>query len=115
MAILFLVFGKDVREEVFKKREILPKKTITLFLSNQVIGAVSNILQNWVIAIVPFYYVAMVQALQGMQYAFLLILTILISLKFPKFLKEEISKGILFQKIVAILLIGAGLAFLTLK
>jgi len=115
MAILFLVFGKEVREEVFKKREILPKKTITLFLSNQSIGAVSSILQNWVIAIVPFYYVAMVQALQGMQYAFLLILTILISFKFPQFLKEEISKGILFQKIVAILLIGAGLALIALK
>ncbi len=115
MAILFLLFGKDVREEVFKKREVFPKKTITLFLSNQSIGAVSNILQNWAIAIVPLYYVAMMQALQGMQYVFLLILTVLISLKFPSFLKEEISKGVLFQKIIAILLIGAGLAFLTFK
>jgi hypothetical protein len=115
MAILFIVFGKDVREEVFKKRDVLPKKTITLFISNQAIGAVSNVLQNWAIAIVPLYYVAMIQALQGMQYAFLLLLTVLISLKFPKFLKEEISKGIIFQKIVAILLIGIGLTLIALK
>jgi len=35
-------------------------------------------------------------------------------LKFPKILKEEISKKIIFQKIVAIFLIGTGLAVLIL-
>jgi len=48
----------------------------------------------------------------GTEYAFLLILTVILSLKFPRFLEEKISRKILVQKIFAIILIGAGLAIL---
>jgi drug/metabolite transporter (DMT)-like permease len=115
MAILFFIFSREVREEILKKRQVLPKKNIALFLSNQAIGAISNIFQNWAIAIVPLYYVAMIQALQGMQYAFLLILAALVSFKFPNFLKEEVSRSIIFQKIVAIVLIAMGLMLIAFK
>jgi len=42
----------------------------------------------------------------------LLIFASLISFKFPRILKEEISRKILFQKILAILLITGGLLLL---
>jgi len=113
MAMGFL-FAREVRDELFKIKINFPKKTAAIFLSNQAAGASANILQNWAIALAPLVCVAIINALQGVQYAFLLIFATIISLKFPKILKEEISRKILFQKILAILLIGGGLVLLTL-
>jgi hypothetical protein len=56
-----------------------------------------------------------INALQGVQYVFLLIFAIILSFKLPKILKEEISREIIFQKVAAILLIGAGLILIALK
>jgi len=114
MAMSFL-FTRRVRDELFKVKMNFPKKTAVIFLSNQVAGASANILQNWAIALSPLIYVAIINALQGVQYMFLLMFAVLLSLKFPRILKEEISRGILLQKILAILLIGAGLALLAFK
>jgi len=113
MAMSFL-FTPEVRRELGRAKINFPKKTAAIFLSNQAAGASANILQNWAIALAPLVCVAIINALQGVQYAFLLIFATIISLKFPKILKEEISRKILFQKILAILLIGGGLVLLTL-
>jgi len=115
MAVLFFLFFKEVRKEVFKKREFFPKKTFAFFAANQSLGAVSNILQNFALAIVPLSYVAVIQALQGVQFVFLLLITLLLSFKFPNVIKEDVSKEIVAQKIVAILLIGVGITILALK
>jgi drug/metabolite transporter (DMT)-like permease len=112
MAMSFL-FSREVREELLKVRKMVrwrPKKTAIIFLSNQAAGASANILQNWAIALAPLTHVALINALQGVQYVFLLVFAVLLSLKFPKMLKEEISKEILFQKIFAVSLIVGGLA-----
>jgi len=114
MAMSFL-FAQGVRDELFKVKMNFPKKTAVIFLSNQAAGASANILQNWAIALAPLICVSIINALQGMQYVFLLMFTIFLSLKSPQLLKEEISKKILFQKIIAILLIGAGLTLLAFK
>ena len=70
--------------------------------------------QNWAIFLAPLAFLAIINALQGVQYVFLLIFAVLLSLKFPQILKEEISREIIFQKVVAILLIGGGLVILAL-
>lgn len=114
-AIFFFLLFKEIREEIFKKKVSFKKKTIGIFLSNQAMGAGASILQNWAIFLAPLVYVAIVNALAGTQYVFLLIFTIFLSLKFPQILKEEISKKILFQKIIAILLIGGGLVLLAVR
>ena len=112
LGALFFIISKEVREEVFKKREILERKTATIFLFNQVIGASAFVLQNFAVALVPFSFLAFINALEGTKYAFLLIFSLFLSFKFPQILKEKISKKILIQKILAILLIGAGLVIL---
>lgn len=114
MAMGFLS-AKEVRNELSKVKINFPKKTAAIFLSNQAAGAGANILQNWAIALAPLVGVAIINALQGVQYAFLLMFAVLLSLKFPQILKEEISRKILFQKIIAILLIGGGLIILAIK
>lgn len=111
-----ILFRKEIFAEVFKKKEVATrKKTTVVFLLNQGAGAGANILQNWAIALAPLAYVAFINALQGVQYAFLLILAVFLSLRFPKILKEEFSKETIFQKTTAILLIGGGLLILALK
>ena len=115
MAVVFFLFAPEIKKEIFKEKISFKKKTIGIFLSSQIAGGGANILQNWAIALAPLSYVAIVNALQGIQYAFLFVFTIFLSSKFPKILKEEVSKKIILQKIFAILLIGVGLVLLVYK
>jgi hypothetical protein len=115
----FIIF-KEIRQEIFKAKAAGGRekkksiKTTAFFLTNQSVGAIANILQNWAMSLAPLAMVAFVNALQGTQYVFILIFSIILSVKFPKILKEALSKGIVLQKVCAILLIGAGLAILAL-
>jgi len=120
LAGITFFFSKEVKEELFKKRVSFKKKTVGIFLFGQSLGAGSVLCQNWAIALVPLSLLAFINALEGTKYIFLLIFTILLSLTQPFLakktgLKEEISKKVILQKIVAILLIGTGLMFLALK
>lgn len=115
LGALSFIFLKEVREEIFLKRFTFKKKTAGIFLLGQSLGAGASILQNWAIFLAPMIYLAIINALQGVQYFFLFAFATLISFKFPRLLKEEISKGAIAQKIFAILFIGLGLLLLILK
>lgn len=115
MALCFFVFFPEIKKEIFKKRERFSKKTAVIFLLNQIAGGGAAALQSFSIFLAPLASIPIIHALNGIQYAFLFIFTILLSLKFPKILKEEISKRIIFQKIIAILLIGMGLVLISFK
>lgn len=139
LAVLFFLFSKGIRREIFKATEPFWKKTaaflfqkkrsslsisnnlhlqeksyktVVLFFLVQTIGAGATILQQWAIFLAPLSYLAIINALQGVQYVFLFIFATLLSLKFPKILKERISNKILYQKLLAILFISAGLIIL---
>jgi len=116
MAFCFLFLGKEVKQEVFGSFSSFGKRDrmFGVLVLNQAAGGGANILQSWAVSLAPLACVAIVNALQGVQYVFLLILTVVISFLFPFWSKkigiiEEISQKVLFQKIFAILLIGAGL------
>lgn len=102
---LFFILFKEVRKEIFSKKSSFSKKTSAFFLFNQGLGAGAFILQNWAIALAGLAYLSIISALQGVQYVFLFILTMLI-------LKEGLSKKVILQKFFAIILIGIGLVFL---
>jgi len=102
---LFFILFKEVRKEIFSKKSSFSKKTSAFFLFNQGMGAGAFILQNWAIALAGLAYLSIISALQGVQYVFLFILTMLI-------LKEGLSKKVILHKFFAIILIGIGLAFL---
>lgn len=109
-ALSFLVvFGKDVLSLHKHKKSF---KTTVIFLLNQVLGASSSVLQNFAIFLAPLSFIALINALQGTQYVFLLIFAVFLSLKFPNILKEEVSKEILLRKIAAIFFIIIGLSLL---
>lgn len=117
VSLLFLI-DKDSRQEIFKsfakdKKKKKPAKVGKGFvLVNQLLGSLAFVIQNYAIYLGP---VAIINALQGIQYAFLLIIGIFFSLFYPKILKEDISKNTLIKKILAILIIGVGLYFITIQ
>lgn len=112
---LFFIFFREVRKEIFSGVFAFNKKDTAFFLFTQGMGAGASILQNWAVALAGLAYLSIINALQGLQYAFLFILAILIASKFPKILEEEISKRVIFQKVFSILLMGLGLIFLAFR
>ena len=82
-------------------------KTGFLFIFGQTSGALSFILVNYTIAVSAS--VALVNALQGLQYIFLLIIVFSLSWRFPNLLEEKITPSVLIKKIIATALIIGGL------
>jgi len=113
-ALVILIFSLKTRKEIKQNLQAtnFPQKKKGLFVLNQIFGAGSGLLQNWAIALAPIIYLPVINALQGIQYVFLLIFTIFLSLKSPQILKEEISRKTLLQKIFGIIFIGVGLAII---
>lgn len=119
MALFFFLGFEEIRKKVlFKKplslKLISSKQIITpfLFILTRVGAGVAGLLQLWAVFLVPPAKVAIINALQGTQYLFLLLLVVFLSLRFPQILEEEISKIILFKKFLAIGFILSGLAIL---
>ena len=92
----------------------VPKQTSTgnkfLYYGSRVSGGLAGLMQNYAISAGS---VIIVNAMQGTQYAVLLIMTAVLSKYFPKILKEGFTAEILGQKIAAIVLISIGLVLLT--
>jgi len=111
IALLFLL-SKKAREEIFAKQNFLNKKTASLLTFTQTSGGIANILQAFAISSAPIAMLPILNSLRGVQYAFLFLIVLSFSIFLPKILKEEISKKIIVQKIIAIILIAGGLALL---
>ena len=105
LSALFFLFSKVVRKDVFTKKSTFNKKTSIIFVINQGFGAGGAMLQGWGIALAPLAFLSVINALQGIQYVFLFIFTLI----FFKVLKEKISRKIIIQKLIAIGFIVSGL------
>ncbi len=108
-ALLFL-FSAQNRHDIKAQLSSKDKQSGGLFLFGQTCGAVSLVMVNYAISI--YSSVAIINALRGLEYVFLLIITSTLAFKFPNVLKEKFTTKILIQKIIATALIVAGLAFL---
>lgn len=110
--VLLLLFDRDLRKQIFSMKLNAQKNNGLLFLCTQGAGGIANLLQSLAISLVPVSYLAIINSLRGVQYVFLFIITLVFSFFFPKILKEDVSEQTIVQKIVAIVLIGLGLAML---
>jgi drug/metabolite transporter (DMT)-like permease len=107
-AALFLLDPKSRREiikQIFPPKKKKSKNNNFLFLANQGLGALSSILQNYAIFLGS---VAIVTALQGVQYGVLIVLSFVLGL-FIKQYKEKFVWRVFWQKLIALLLISGGL------
>lgn len=106
--LLFPAGRQEIRRALFKKSS-QPKKSWLLVLSNQALGSAGFILQNYAIFLGT---VSLVNALQGAQYAFLLVISAILATIKPKILKEDFSWRSSLQKGAAVILVGLGLYLL---
>lgn len=109
LAVLTFLIPTAWRQEIFKNLKKFKGHPAKIFLTNQTFAAAGFTLQNYAIALGS---VALVNALQGVQYALLIILGGLITFFYPKLVKENISRSVIVQKIAAIILIAIGLYLL---
>jgi len=111
LGAILLILWPGGWQEVIKASKSVKAKTGGLVVFSKSLSAGAFILLNYAIFLGS---VILVNALQGIQYVFLLIIALFLSRKFPQIIKEQISDTIVIQKIIAILLIGLGLGFLVL-
>ncbi len=97
---------EDLKKKRKEKEGGQTKKTGLRFLFGQACGGGSALLLQYAIFLSS---VTLVQALQGTQYVFVFLLVLILTVFYPKLLKEKITKEIFIQKTVAILIIFIGL------
>jgi drug/metabolite transporter (DMT)-like permease len=101
--ILYLFF---INKSQFKKDTFTFKSLFGFFAGSSSISILANMSETYAISLAP---VALVSIVSGTQPLFVLILGIILSLFFPKIIKEDIKKSTIFQKILAIVFIFVGL------
>lgn len=109
---LTLLFSPRTRKGIFDAPRQTTQRNKILFYLAHTAGSAGSWLQNYAIAIGS---VVIVNALQGVQFVFILLLSVITSRFYPKIIKEDISGPILAQKIFAIILISTGLILISLQ
>lgn len=109
LGALLLLLRAQNRRDIFHQDTKTMRQSGPLFLFGQLCGAASFLLINYAISLAS---VTLVNALQGLQYAFLLVLVLILFKWRPNLLEEKIKGWVLVQKILAIILIGWGLFLL---
>jgi drug/metabolite transporter (DMT)-like permease len=110
--ILIILFVPALKRTVFtsnKDKFSLISKTGLLFIGSQIAGGASQVLISLGISLAN---PALVNSLQGVQYAFLFIFSLLLANKFPKIFTERLTKKLVLQNTIGILLIAGGLYML---
>lgn len=82
------------------------------FVVSKLLAAGALLLQNWAIDLAS---VTRVNALQGTQYIAVLALAALVSVRWPRIFREELTSRALWQKAGGILLVSGGLGMLVLS
>lgn len=108
LSIVAILFHPAVRRKLQSSVSGISFKYKSLWLTNQSFSAVGFLGQQFAISL-PGVSVALVTALLGVQYSFLLIFATLLSFFRPHILREQVKPAIIVQKVVAIILIAIGL------
>jgi drug/metabolite transporter (DMT)-like permease len=108
IALTTLLSAKN-RKEIWSARSETSNQQKIAFYTSRGAGGLAGVLQNFAISIGS---VTIVNALQSVQFSFVLILTTFLSFKYPKLLKEAITANIILQKLAAICLVIVGLIIL---
>jgi len=111
-ALSIFALSAKTRREIFSAPRQTSASNKFLFYTSHIAGSGASFLQNYAISLGS---VVIINALQGVQFVLILLMTVALSRHFPNIIKEEITRPILAQKITAIVLISAGLGLLSLN
>jgi drug/metabolite transporter (DMT)-like permease len=107
--IPFMLFLKSNRDAIFNAPKQAGVKKVALYYTSRATGTVGGFLQNYAVSLGS---VSVVNALQGLQFVFLLVIASLVSIYYPKVLREKVSVEAITLKLSAISLISCGLFLL---
>jgi drug/metabolite transporter (DMT)-like permease len=110
-ALSLLLWPKN-RKLIFQSFEARKTPASVLFFFGQGSGAIGSLLTSYAISLAN---VTLVNALQGLQFTFLLIMVIILGKKYPHLLEEKLTGRVLLEKVLAIFFIGVGLVVLAIK
>ncbi|MEK7584143.1 MAG: hypothetical protein AAB490_02780 [Patescibacteria group bacterium] len=108
IAIAVVLAKPEVQRALRESFSGISGKQRAVWFTNQGFNAVGFLGQLYAISL-PGVSVALVTALLGVQYSFVLIFATLLSLRMPTLLHEKVSSRTIIQKICAIILIAFGL------
>lgn len=95
-----------------KSHENRTPKQIVFFFAVRFAAAIAFILLNWAVSL--GHNVALINALQGTQYVFLLGLVLLLAKRYPGVMDEELGRGVVMQKVLGIILVMLGMYLLVI-
>ncbi len=111
LAGLLLLFNSSVRSSLFKKEKKeninSPKSQFLLVFSSRILAVIAVILIQYAIAVGS---VTIVNALAGVQFAFLVLLVVFLTKFAPRLFKEKFVSGELKTELIAVVIIAIGLA-----
>lgn len=87
-------------------------KTGSLFVINKALGGIGSILTNYAIALGS---VTIVNALVSTEYVFILLLSLVFSIKFPRIFQEKEDLLNITQKVLAIFIITVGVILISVR
>jgi drug/metabolite transporter (DMT)-like permease len=108
--LIFILPSRKNRKLIFNAPKEAGAKNVALYYSARATGTIGGYLQKYAVSLGS---VAVVNALQGMQFVFLFIFTTFLSLYYPKVLKERINTETMVLKLTAVVFISCGLYLLT--
>lgn len=106
LSLLLLPFFRKI---IHKSQFNIKRRSFLLFLSNKSLSAVAFLVLNYAIASGSL---AIINAVQGVQYVFLFFLTLIFSVYFPQIVSEPLRKGVIIQKIAGVILISLAIIIL---
>lgn len=110
LAGLLIMLSATHRAEIIQAAQNFKHKAGVLYITSQIFGGLGFILINYGITLTS---VAIVNALQGVQYVFLLLMVVLGNIKYPNLLKENLGKSSLMLKILGVIIISFGIYLIT--
>lgn len=111
LAAFLLLIVPSYRKSFLKEGLHLPFTTWGLMSINQTIAIGAELSASFAFSLAP---VALVSVLTGTQSFFVLLFAIILSLKFPHILSEDLRRNTLLLKTASIILIFLGLVFISL-
>lgn len=111
-AILLLVFIRSYRDEFFNILKTNKFSVLTLNGINEIVNIIAKASFNFASLLAP---VTLVWIVNGLQPLFVFIFGVLLTLLVPNISQENISKKVLVQKILAIVLMFIGAYLINIK
>lgn len=112
--VFLFLFSPQVRKILFQHKKFPPKKAGGIFIAKNAAGGVGALLLHLAISSARVGEVAVVNALQGAQFALVFLGAVFLTKKFPGVVKEKIGRDAMTAKLMGTGLIVGGVIIIAI-